>query len=93
MSVQDRAEGAGEPDFYLWGAAFLEAVGRAPDVLGDVYEVEQNPHLDLPPIGFTLDQVELVAGAVEDDERLRPDRRHRLVQGRAEGGQGLDGFT
>jgi hypothetical protein len=32
-------------------------------------------------------------GAVEDDERLRPDRPHRRGQGRGKGGQGVDGFT
>ncbi|GGK28420.1 hypothetical protein GCM10011583_70500 [Streptomyces camponoticapitis] len=32
-------------------------------------------------------------GAVHDDERLIPDRPHRLGQGRGEGGQGVDGFA
>ena len=43
--------------------------------------------------GIGGDAVDRQQGAVEDHERLRPDRRHRLVQGRGEGGQGLDGFT
>jgi hypothetical protein len=40
--------------------------------------------------GVGGDAVDRQQGAVEDDERLRPNRRHRLVQGR---GEGLDGFT
>lgn len=43
--------------------------------------------------GVGGDAVDRQQGAVEDDERLLPDRPHRLVQGRGEGGQGVDGLT
>lgn len=38
---------------------------RAPDVLGHVDEVEQDVHLEVAPAGFGLDQLELVAGPVD----------------------------
>ncbi len=41
--------------------------------------------------GVCGDAVDLQQDAVENDERLRPDRRHRLVQGRGDGGRDLDG--
>ncbi|MGY3676383.1 hypothetical protein ACVWXU_000006 [Streptomyces sp. TE33382] len=43
--------------------------------------------------GVGGDAVDRQQGAVEDDERLRPDRPHCLGQGRSEDGQGLYGFT
>lgn len=43
--------------------------------------------------GVGGDPVGRQQGAVGDDERLRPDRLHRLGQGRGEGGQDVDGLA
>ncbi|GAA1371520.1 hypothetical protein GCM10009612_62760 [Streptomyces beijiangensis] len=43
--------------------------------------------------GIGGDVVDRQQGAFEDDERLLPDRLHRLGQGRGEGGQNLDGLA
>lgn len=43
--------------------------------------------------GVGGDAVDRQQGAVEDDECHRPDRLHRLSQGRGEGGQDVDGLA
>lgn len=63
--MEDRGEVARDPDFGSGGAGLVEAVGRCPDVLGHVHEVEQDVHVDVPPVGFGSDQLRLVAGAVD----------------------------
>lgn len=40
---------------------------RCPHVLADVHDVEQDVHSRLAVVGFGMDEVELVAGAVDDD--------------------------
>lgn len=68
LPVEDRGEVTGDPDFGVGSAGLVEAVGRCPDVLGHVHEVEQDVHLDMASVGFGSDQIQLVAGAVDQDD-------------------------
>jgi hypothetical protein len=65
LAVEDRGEVAGDPGFGFGDAGLVEAVRRAPDVLGHVDKVQQDVHLGFALVGFGLDQLELVAGAVD----------------------------
>lgn len=55
----------GGPCFGFGGAGFVEGVGGGPDVLGDVYEVQQDVDRDAVAAGLGTDQNELVACAVD----------------------------
>lgn len=94
--------GEGLNDSVLPGGS--QVVGRAGQGWRDPEQSSErvDEDLDVHPVTFMFpgvvrgiggDAVDRQQGAVEDYERLRPDRHHRLVQERGAGGQGLDGFT
>ncbi len=58
----------GRPRRLPRGAGLVECVGRRPDVLGDVHEVQEHVDRAAAVSGFALDQVALVAGAVDQDD-------------------------
>lgn len=68
LACEDRGETVGGPCLGFGGAGFVEGVGGGPDVLGDVHEVQQDVDRDAAAGGLGTDQVELVAGAVDQHD-------------------------
>jgi hypothetical protein len=68
VACEDRGQVVGCPGFGLGGARFVEGVGGGPHVLDDVHEVQQDVDGDAAAASLRCDQVELVAGAVDQDD-------------------------
>lgn len=68
MSSEDRGEFVRGPGLGLAAAGRVEGMRGRPHVLGDVDEVEQDMNLGASAGGFVVDEVELVAGAVDEHD-------------------------
>ena len=68
MACEDRGQMVGRPCLGLGGTGFVKGVGCCPDVLSDVDKVQQDVDRDAASAGLCCDQVELVAGAVDQDD-------------------------
>lgn len=68
LTGEDGGESVRGPGLGLAAADRTEGVRGCPCVLGDVHEVEQDMNVDAAAGGFVLDQVELVAGAVDEHD-------------------------